>query len=155
VLAAAARRSKEQAAMAKRILVIDDTQDLLDLFAELLTEAGYGVRLQAACPADLEAVKRARPDLIISDYVPAQTRGSRRLLQQLKLDPETAAIPLLVCTTSSMLPRDHADWLHANGVEVVAKPFDVEVLLEAVAQQLGRAAADPMASAGDVNGVCV
>ncbi len=137
--------------MAKRILVIDDSQDLMDAFEELLTEAGYRVRLQAACPQHLDAVKRARPDLIISDYVPAQKMESWWFLQQLKLDRETAAIPLIICTTSSTLAWDHGDWLRAHGVQLVAKPFDVEEILAAVARAIGTADADLAISAKETN----
>ena len=131
--------------MAKRILVIDDSQDLMDAFEELLTEAGYCVSLQATGLQDLAAVKRVRPDLIISDYrdhVPAKATHGWQFLQQLKLDRETAAIPLIICTTSSALARDHGDWLRANDVQVIAKPFDVEEILAAVARAIGAADAD-------------
>ena len=109
----------------------------MDAFEELLTEAGYCVSLQATGVQDLAAVKRVRPDLIISDYrdhVPAKATQCWQFLQQLKLDRETAAIPLIICTTSSTLAQDHAGWLRANDVQVVAKPFDVDAVLQAVAR---------------------
>jgi DNA-binding NtrC family response regulator len=128
--------------MAKRILVIDDSQDLMDAFEEFLTEAGYCVSLQAAGHQDLAAVKRVRPDLIISDYVPTQGTYCWQFLQQLKRDREMVAIPLIICTTSSTLAWDHGDWLRANDVQVVAKPFDVEEILAAVARAIGTADAE-------------
>ena len=141
--------------MAKHILVIDDTQELLDVFEDLLTEAGYRVSLQAPCPPDLTAVTRARPDLIISDYsdyVPAKATDCWQFLEELKRDRATVALPLIICTTGSTLARDHDDWLRAHAVQVVAKPFAVEAILAAVARAIGTADADRALPAGETNG---
>jgi CheY-like chemotaxis protein len=142
--------------MTKRILVIDDSQEILDVLEDLLTEAGYRAILHESCLQDLDAVKRARPDLIISDYgdyVPAKETHCWQFLEELKRDGETATIPLIICTTSCMLAQDHADWLRAHDVQVVAKPFDVDAVLQAVARQLGRAETDPVAPDGEADGV--
>ncbi len=139
--------------MAKLIMVIDECPDLLALLEELLMEAGYRVRVHPYRMQDLDTVRRARPDLIISDYVAREEAQSWQFLQQLTWDRATAAIPLIICTTSSTLAQDHADWLHANDVKVVAKPFDVDAVLQAVARQLGRAETDPVAPDGEADGV--
>ena len=49
--------------MAQRILVINDTEDILEAFRLLLEGEGYEVVLYSYAPHDLEEVRRVRPDL--------------------------------------------------------------------------------------------
>ena len=61
--------------MRPRIMVIDDTPELLELFQDLLTDEGYEVVPFADGIQDIVEVERVRPDLIILDYI---IRGGRR-----------------------------------------------------------------------------
>ena len=138
--------------MAKLIMVIDECPDLLALLEELLMEAGYRVRVHPYRTQDLDTVRRARPDLIISDYVAREEAQSWQFLQQLTWDRATAAIPLIICTTSSAVVREHESWLRAKGVCVVHKPFNVDELLQAVDLQIGTPALDEATPAGETDG---
>jgi len=124
--------------MSKRIMVIDDTQEILELFELILTDAGYTVTLHSYSTRDLEEVKRIMPDLIISDHVPFKGQQGWQFLQKLKMLRETAEIPVIVCTTSSELLRENEGWLKGKGVAVVPKPFNVDELLNAVEMAIGK-----------------
>src|SRR5919206_3099208 len=100
-------------AMARLIMVIDDTQEILDVCEEILTDAGYRVSLLAYSARNLDDIKRARPDVIICDHPPVNQRQGWQFLQRLKADQETAAIPLIICTTSTTLVRENEGWLRA------------------------------------------
>lgn len=125
--------------MAKKILVINDTQEILQLFAEILTGEGYEVALHSYSTRDIELVKRTAPDLIISDHPPTDEKQAWQFLQKLKMTRQTANIPVVLCTTNSKIIIDGEGHLAAKGVIVVLKPFDIQDLLDAVETQIGKA----------------
>jgi CheY-like chemotaxis protein len=132
--------------LAKKILVINDTQEILQLFAEILTDEGYEVELHSYSTRDMETVKQAAPDLIISDHPPTDEKQAWQFLQKLKMTRETADIPVVLCTTNSKIVMEGEGHLAAKGVVVVLKPFDIEDLLDAVTTQIGKA--DDLTDAG-------
>ena len=122
--------------MASRILAINDSQSILDLFRLLLTDEGYEVALYTdpdQAVADLEQVK---PELIILDWLFGQEDLGRQILQRLKLNPSTAAIPVVVCSAGIRMVREVEEYLRAKGVAVVYKPFAIDDLLSPITTAL-------------------
>lgn len=122
--------------MAVRIMVINDTKEILELFEELLTEEGYEVVLYSYAFHDLDEVKQVRPDLIILDYVIGDEKVGWQLLQKLKMDRETARIPILICSGAVRRLRELEGWLREKNVGVVLKPFEIDDLLSEVQRML-------------------
>jgi CheY-like chemotaxis protein len=116
----------------KKILVINDTQEILDLFRDIFEEEGYEVVLQSFAVNDLMEVKRVRPDLIILDYMIGGEDYGWQSLQKLKMDRETATIPVIICTGAVRQVRELEGHLKAKGVGIVLKPFDIDDLLHEV-----------------------
>lgn len=129
--------------MPKHILVINDTQEILQLFEDILVGEGYKVTIHSYSTRDIEVVKKVNPDLIISDHPPFEERQGWQFLQKLKMDKQTARIPVVVCTTNSKVVQDIEGHLSAKGILTVPKPFDIEDLLEAVEHQIGKAEEPP------------
>ena len=126
--------------MPKLIMVIDDTQGILDLFRDILTNRGYAVSLHTYGKRELAEVRRIGPDLIISDWPPLDREMyGRQFLQMLKTTRETAHIPVVVCTTNLHSIQDNQAWMAANGIRVVAKPFEVDELFAAIEGLIGKA----------------
>ncbi len=126
--------------MAKLIMVVNDTQEILDLFRDLLTEEGYEVSLHAYGKREIEEVLRIGPDLIISDWPPLEREVySWQFIQMLKMKPATAHIPIVVYTTNLRAIEDNQAWMTSKGIRVVAKPFDVDELFMAVKGLIGEA----------------
>ncbi|MGH2484539.1 MAG: response regulator [Ktedonobacterales bacterium] len=122
--------------MAQRILVINDTPEILELFEELLAGEGYEVVLYSFATHDTDEILRHHPDLIILDYIFGGERQGWQLLQKLKMRRETAKIPVIICTAAVREVREIEGFLLAKGVGVVPKPFDIDDLLAAVAAGL-------------------
>jgi len=128
----------------KHILVINDTQEILELFREILTEEGYQVTTHSYGSQELALVQQLKPDLIIADYPPVQREEQGwQLVQKLKMSRQTEDIPLIICTTNLQAIRETEGWLAAKGILVVPKPFNIDELIEAVNIQLGKAGAPP------------
>jgi len=110
---------------APKIAVINDDSVFLDLMHDLLEESeGYRVSVCKEGDQAYQFVKELAPDLVI--------------LELLTLDPRTRSIPVIVCSAAITDLQAHQPMLDALGVDVLAKPFDLEMLLEKVSTALGR-----------------
>jgi len=128
---------------AKHVLVINDTQEILELFSVILhDEMGLEVTLDSYRPHILEDIKEIKPDLIISDHVFGEEKIGWQLLQSLKMDRATADIPLIICSAAIKDLKEIEGHLTARDVGVLYKPFDVDELINLVNKKL-QDAADP------------
>nr|CAX83922.1 Sensor protein [uncultured bacterium] len=124
----------------KRVLLVDDLQDNLDLVEAILLKRGVLVTLASSGEAALEAVARQKDPpfaLILMDVQMPGMDGleaTRRLLAG-----PAAGIPVLAMTASA-LPQDVAACLDAGMADHLAKPIDVKELLQKVNGWIGSGA---------------
>jgi DNA-binding response OmpR family regulator len=117
-------------------MVVNDTQEILDLFREILTDEGYEVALYSYAIQDLDEVERVKPDLIILDYIFNQEQIGWQMLQKLKMRRSTEAIPVIVCTAAVRQAHEMEGYLQSKGVGLVLKPFHIDDLLRAITTAL-------------------
>lgn len=122
----------EEPANQRHILVINDTQEILDLFKDILEEEGFRVTLSSFAFQDVRDVEQIQPDLAILDLLFGDDRQGWQLLQKLKMYRPTADIPIVVCTAALSLVRELEGHLRAKNVFVLLKPFDIDELLDVV-----------------------
>jgi len=126
----------------KQILVIDDKSELLHLMRRVLEDESYQVSiLQNGRDAFVQA-KTQLPDLIILDLKLGDISG-QDVLKQLKNDPVTAEIPVIVYTAAVLEAEEvsrlvSGDPACYHAVRVVQKPFELEDLLKMVENLLGK-----------------
>jgi CheY-like chemotaxis protein len=120
---------------AKRILLVEDAQEISSSVAELLTDEGYEV----SCAANgLEALAllqstEALPDLILLDLMMPEMDGYQFRTEQ-KQNPLWSAIPVVLMTAGVDI-RAKARELGARGY--LPKPFkDLNAILDAVGSTL-------------------
>jgi len=123
--------------MKARILVVNDTQEILELFRMLLEEQeGYDVVLSGFPIQQIKEIELIKPDLIILDLVLGDEKTGMQMLQMLKMQRSTATIPVLICTAALQIVREQEGYLVSQGVHVVFKPFDIDDLLTNIKQLL-------------------
>src|SRR5918997_1102086 len=86
-----------------RVLVVNDTPEILDLFEALLGE-GMGLEpiLMSYAPDEMRRIVEARPDLVIVDFViGGREYEGWQLIQKLRMNPETQTIPIIACTAAT------------------------------------------------------
>ena len=125
------------------ILVINDTQEILDLFRDILEDEGYRVTLSSFTFQDIHDVERLNPDLIVLDFLIGGDALGWQMLQKLRMYRPTSGIPIVVCTAALQLVRELEGHLRAKDIFVVLKPFDIDEIVAVVQLALTRAAADP------------
>lgn len=114
------------------ILVVNDTQEILDLFKEILEEDGFRVSLYSYAFSDISELLEMRPDLVILDFIIGGESHGWTMLQKMKMSRATTNIPVVVCTAALQLARELEGHLRAKNVTVVLKPFDIDDLLDAI-----------------------
>ena len=124
---------------AKLVMVINDTREILELFEQILTEEGYRVSLHSYNTRELNEVKELMPDLVISDHLVTQEQSGWQFIQKLKMDRQTAKIPIIICTTNRKIVSETEGYLAVKGISVVLKPFDIDELIAAVEEMIGKA----------------
>jgi CheY-like chemotaxis protein len=109
-----------------RVLLVDDEEEFLELAAAFLEEAGFEVMCaRTAGEAIARAVQRP-PDVILLDILLPGCDGID-ILEILRGEPETAAVPVLACT--ALGERDSGPLLvHAGFDGLVSKPIDWQEL---------------------------
>jgi CheY-like chemotaxis protein len=125
------------------ILVLDGAQEILELFRDLLEEEGYRVSLSLTAEAGVDLVKDLMPDLVVLDLVLGRGDSGRELLWQLRQDPVTARVLILVCTGAIRLLDQDQERLAEENVAIIQKPFDIDELLAAIAGCLALRAERP------------
>lgn len=121
----------------QHILVVNDTEEILDLFRDIIEGLGHRMTAWSFSPDDLAKVTEIGPDLVILDLMlgPTELQGWA-LLQKLRMSPPTEAVPVIICTAATNWVREQEGWLAANAVKVVLKPFKVKHLEHAIRQAL-------------------
>lgn len=123
------------------IVVADDDPLINVLICMLLEDEGYQV-LSCATGADaLQIVARVKPDLVVTDLRMEVEDAGLQLLAQLRADPTTAGIGVIVCSAdhSALARGSLARAFPRTGV--VPKPFALDHLLDTIRQLLPGAAA--------------
>lgn len=110
-------------------LVVNDTQEILDLFRDILEEEEFDVILTTFAPRDLDELVAVDPDIVILDFMIGNESVGWQLLQKMKMHQATQGIPVVVCTGAVQLARELEGQLTSKTVGVVLKPFDIDDLL--------------------------
>jgi CheY-like chemotaxis protein len=122
--------------MSKRILIVDDTLQLLQTIQDVLVDRGYEVE---ACDLSAEACEMARemqPDLILLD-VNMPGMSGWEVLEVLRLSPETRHIPVVISSADFGALQQRERLLHDKGIAVLYRPFDVDELYAMVERVVG------------------
>ena len=125
----------------KRILAVDDDEDQVEIIRAVLTGRGFEVTWAASGAEALDEVRREKPDLLILDVMMEDMDSGFRVCQQIKRDPETSSIPVLMLTAIeektgvSFSPDTDGEFLPADAY--LDKPIEPEKLIARVEGLLG------------------
>lgn len=127
--------------VSKRILVIDDREELLMLLRMLLEDASYRVSVSLDGSQVVEDSGDDPPDLIVLDLRLGGVSGLD-VLESLRASKATAEIPVIV-STAAVIEADVVEKLitsdpgRYSNVSVLKKPFDGDALLERIERMIG------------------
>src|ERR1700753_3524646 len=112
----------------RRILVVDDNEDILEGIKLILEDYNYDEITLSDDTLLLDKVHDDHPDLILLDVMLGKVDG-RDLCRAIKTQPETKEIPVILISASHHVQERYT----LNGVapdDFLAKPFNISDLLE-------------------------
>lgn len=114
--------------MQKTILLIDDNPHILEAIELVLTTENYTVHCLSKIDNVLKEIKKVKPSLILLDLLLSGKNG-KEIAKTLKNDGETKHIPIVMISAH---PNAEKTAIEAGADAFLAKPFDIEDLLEIV-----------------------
>jgi DNA-binding response OmpR family regulator len=120
--------------MKKRVLVVENNKEILELISIVLNDAGYEPTLYINEQGIFEHIVELNPDAILLDIVRPTIEGTE-LCRQIKEAENTKHIPVIVLSTHTQIGK--VKEICAD--EVVEKPFDIEELLAVLNEHLSAA----------------
>ncbi len=128
----------EVSANPKRILIVDDDQDIVDSVTIMLQSEGYDVVAARGGEDCMKIVGEKRPDLILLDIMMEKLTTGLHVGYELRKHPEYKSIPIIImsgigeATGLDLAAEKETDYIAAD--EFLEKPVNPEVLLKRVAE---------------------
>ena len=123
--------------MAKKILLIEDEQLMIDLLKRKLTQEGYEISVAKDGIEGLEKMRKIKPDLILLDIVMPRMGGFEVMEEMIK-EEELKKMPVIVISNSGQpVELDRAKQLGANDW-LIKTDFDPQEVVEKVVKQIGK-----------------
>ena len=114
----------------KTILVCDDDEGILDMMEIILEGTGYNMIPVQNSLTIYEVIEKEHPDLLLLDLWMPVLSGDQ-ILRNLRINPQTKELPVIIISAS----RDGKQIATEAGAnDYMAKPFDLEFLLEKIEQ---------------------
>jgi len=117
-----------------KVLVVDDDPAILEICSDLLQTEGYTVSVATNGQQALEQIRTDPPQVILMDIMMPVLDGVEAC-RQVKANPATAEIPVVLMSARTNLTRQSQDLASADAL--VAKPFDIDHLLNTIHDLVG------------------
>ena len=127
--------------LGKKILIVEDEKDVVDLLALNLRKGGFRVFAVGDGATGLERARTDRPDLVILDLMLPKMPGLE-LCKILKSDPATRSIPILMLTARAE-EIDRIVGLEFGADDYVTKPFSPREIILRIQAILRRIESGP------------
>ena len=120
--------------MAKKILLIEDEEILINLLQKKLANEGYDISVARNGQEGLELIKEIRPDLILLDIIMPKM-GGFEVLEEMQKDQELKNIPVIIISNSGQpVEIDRAQKLGAKDW-LIKTDFDPQEVIDKVKKQ--------------------
>jgi DNA-binding response OmpR family regulator len=116
--------------VAKKVLIVEDEKEILDLVKLYLEKDGFRVCTAVNGLEGLKQVKAERPDLVILDLMLAEMDGLE-VCKRLRANVETAMLPIIMLTAKAG-ETDTIIGLELGADDYVTKPFSPKALVARV-----------------------
>jgi DNA-binding response OmpR family regulator len=118
----------------KRVLVVDDDHEILDLTSAVLRDGGYAVSTAVSGRKGIAAARAEKPDLILLDINMPGMDGWETL-RVLRIDESTRSIPVAMFSVRYDI-SEKTEALKRSADDYIVKPFSYDEMLERVGRLL-------------------
>ena len=124
------------AASHKKVLIVEDEQDILQLVKLYLEKEGFQAVTAMTGPEGLRRIKAEKPDLVVLDLMLPEMDGLE-VCKRLRAAPDTAMLPIIMLTAKAE-ESDTIIGLELGADDYVTKPFSPKELVARVKVLLRR-----------------
>jgi CheY-like chemotaxis protein len=128
----------------RRITVVNDNPEFLELVGDLLRDERYVVTLVDGDRADaVDLIRRSNPSALMIDLrLGSEELHGWEVIKEVRRDPELSELPTLICSGDlRALDRLTDDLASMRRVATLSKPFDIDQLYTSIGDLLEGATA--------------
>ena len=118
--------------MSKKILMIDDEEDLIFILSIRLKSLGYDFISALNRTEGIDKIKKENPDLILLDILMPGIDGYE---VERRLREEKINIPIIFVTAMVDAEKKH-EYIRKLGYKIIIKPFNTEELIKKICSEL-------------------
>ncbi|OGZ18011.1 MAG: hypothetical protein A2V72_02000 [Candidatus Nealsonbacteria bacterium RBG_13_37_56] len=123
--------------MAKKILIVEDEEVLINVLKRKLVSEGYDVSTAKNGNEGLIKMKKEKPDLILLDIIMPE-KGGFEVMEEMGEDEELKDIPIIIISNSGQpFEIERAEKLGADDW-LIKTEFDPQEVLDKVIKQIGK-----------------
>ena len=123
--------------MAKKILLVEDEEIMIDLLQRKLTREGYEISVARDGIEGLEKMRKTKPDLVLLDII-MPNMGGFEVMEEMAKEKELKKIPVIIIYNSGQpVELDRAKKLGAKDW-LIKTEFDPQEVIDKVVRQIGR-----------------
>lgn len=110
----------------KKVLVVDDNENILQVLKELLEVKGFKVSTMEGNKAVLERVQSSKPDFVLLDISMGNANGYE-IYKVIKANILTSTTPVLLMSSSDL--EESMFEMKLKSEDIILKPFDLKHLM--------------------------
>ena len=122
--------------MAKKILIVDDEEDVRKLFEDVLKEGGYDVKTVASGKECLFVLRREKFDLVLMDMFMPSMSG-RETFEHMVDDEKLKDVKVAFLTVADLGEKGKKELEYLGAVDYINKPIENKELIARVKKILG------------------
>ena len=126
-------RATDSEMLMKRILVVDDNTDILQIVKIILENNGFEVVVTPNGEETLLKTDTFHPQLILMDVFLSSGIDGREICKTLKANSETKDIPVILFSAQVKMEDGFKSW---GADDFIAKPFEVKELINKIKSHL-------------------
>jgi CheY-like chemotaxis protein len=120
----------------KKVLVVDDEENILELMGAVLEGAGYEVVTADSGEECLEKLKTLKPDLVLLDMMMPGMSG-REACEKIRNNPKTKGLKVAFVTVAKFSEVGKGTLSKMNVADYITKPFENADLIRRVKKIIG------------------
>ena len=114
--------------MKKKVVLVQDNKEILEIMDQVLEEEGFEVTASLTTEP-IDKIDEIDPDIVIvDDHIKGEKKGSA-VIKELKSDPQTEDVSAVLTSTSNNLAQEAED---CKADDFIEKPFDLDHMVEVV-----------------------
>ncbi len=118
-----------------KVLVADDVPENVTLLTRYLEFEGYDLAVAMDGMETMNKVRGELPDMVLLD-VNMPGKDGFTILEEIRADPATAHIPVIILTAARLEPMDVQSGLNLGADDYITKPFDRHELMARIRTKL-------------------